>query len=57
MTCEYFPGSDGQWYVRLRYANNRKFTASEGYTREWSAKRAAKKVGKVFGVPVVKVAE
>lgn len=53
MTCEYFLGTDGQWYVRLKGRNGRTVAITEGYTRKWSAKRSARNIGKAFGAHVV----
>lgn len=51
---EYFPGSvDREWFVRLRADNGEIVLVTEAYTRRWSAKRAARKMGAAFGVPVV----
>jgi hypothetical protein len=58
---EYFPGA-GQtaaglvvvpWFVRLRSDNGEILVVSEAYTRKWSARRAARRMGRAFGVPVV----
>lgn len=35
-------GKGSKWYVRLRYSNGKKALASESYTRERDAWRAAK---------------
>jgi len=52
---QYYPGADGQWYVRVVSANGRIVLDSEGYTRKFSARRAAKKIGSVFGLRVIEV--
>jgi uncharacterized protein YegP (UPF0339 family) len=53
MSVEYFPGNDGQWYVRLRAANGQTVAVTEGYTRKWSARRSARRIGQAFGAKVV----
>lgn len=42
MKVQIFPGKDGQWYCRLVAHNGETVLTSEGYTRKWNAKRAAK---------------
>jgi uncharacterized protein YegP (UPF0339 family) len=44
MRLEIHRGQDGQWYIRLRAANGEIVLASEGYTRRWSARRAARRL-------------
>jgi len=51
----YYVGIDGQWYVRVVSSNGKIVLDSEGYTRKWNAKRAAKKAASVFGLEVVEV--
>ena len=46
---EMFRGIDGQWYLRIVAANGKTVLDSEGYSRKWNAKRAAKRVSKAFG--------
>lgn len=46
-----------QWYVRLRSDNHEVLMVSEAYTRRWSAKRAATRMGRAFGVPVYAAAD
>lgn len=43
------------WFVRVRADNDEIVLSSEAYTRKWSAKRAAHKIGKTFGLPVVEI--
>lgn len=44
----------GAWFVRLRRINNGEILmVSEGYTRKWSAKRAAVKMARAFGAAAV----
>lgn len=51
---EYFPGANERaWFVRMRSDNGEILIVSEAYTRKWSAKRAAWKMGRAFGVPVI----
>jgi hypothetical protein len=52
---QFYPGLDGQWYVRLVSTNGQIVLDSEGYTRKWSAKRAAYRASKIFGLAVVEV--
>lgn len=49
-TVTVFPGTNGEWFVRLRAGNGQTTFISEGYTRKWSAKRAARRVARMFGV-------
>lgn len=39
-----FQGRDGQWYFRIKSANGKIIAQSEGYTRERSAHRAARRL-------------
>ena len=55
-TVQYYKGADEQWYVRIVSANGKIVLDSEGYTRKWSAKRAAYRASKIFGLPVKEVA-
>lgn len=43
-----FRGADGQWYYKIVAANGQVLATSEGYTRKWSAKRAAKALRKTL---------
>jgi len=52
---QYYPGADGQWYVRVVSANGRIVLDSEGYSRKWNAKRAAKRAASIFGLKVKEV--
>ena len=54
-TVQYYAGIDGQWYVRVVSANGKVVLDSEGYSRKWNAKRAARKAASVFGLEVVEV--
>jgi len=49
---QYYPGADGQWYVRVVSANGRIVLDSQGYSRKWNAKRAAKRAASIFGLKV-----
>jgi len=40
---ELFKGVDGYFYLRLVARNGEILAQSEGYTRRWSARRAARK--------------
>lgn len=42
---EVFEGADGRFYWRLKAANHEIIAQSQGYTRRWSAKRAAHRLG------------
>jgi uncharacterized protein YegP (UPF0339 family) len=44
MKIEVFTGSDGQHYLRLVAENGETVLVSEGYTRRWSARRAARRL-------------
>jgi uncharacterized protein YegP (UPF0339 family) len=50
-----FPGVDGQFYVRIVSVNGQTLLVSEGYTRKWNAKRAAKKLSSIFGLRIREV--
>ena len=52
---QYYPGADGQWYVRVVSSNGRIVLDSEGYSRKWNAKRAAKRAASIFGLKVKEV--
>jgi len=54
-TAQYYEGIDGKWYVRIVSANGKVVLDSQGYTRKWNAKRAAKKAASIFGLEVVEV--
>lgn len=44
MKVELFKGEGRQpWYLRLKGANGKTLSVSEGYFSKWNAKRAAKK--------------
>jgi len=47
---ELFKGVDGYWYLKLVASNGETLAVSEGYTRRWSARRAARKNFKGIGV-------
>lgn len=54
-----FKGVDGEWYFRLRAANNETVASGEGYTSEASVDRAIKMVkdfGKALAAAEVKPA-
>lgn len=44
-----YRGEDRQWYLRVVASNGQVVLDSEGYTRKWSAKRAARRASGVFG--------
>jgi uncharacterized protein YegP (UPF0339 family) len=48
MKIEVFTGRDAQHYLRLVAENGETVLVSEGYTRRWSAKRAARKLQQRF---------
>lgn len=60
---EVFPGLDNRapdrtaWYVRLRDDNGQILMVSEAYTRRWSARRAANRMGDAFSLSVIEVGE
>lgn len=52
MKVEIFKGAGRHpWYVRVRGANGKVLSTSEGYFSKWNAKRAARK--NFPGLPVV----
>lgn len=44
MTVDTFRGADGKFYWRLVGGNGEKFAASQGYKREFAARRAAQRL-------------
>jgi uncharacterized protein YegP (UPF0339 family) len=44
MKVEIFKGTDKQWYVRLKAANNRTLSTSEGYVSKYNAERASQRM-------------
>lgn len=46
---EVFEGIDGKWYFHGKAKNGKIVADSQGYTRKWSAKRAARRV---FGTSI-----
>lgn len=48
-----YRGIDGEYYLRVVASNGQIILDSEGYTRKWSAKRAARRISDVFGLPVL----
>lgn len=52
-TVEYFRGAAGtdgrsEWFVRAKAHNGETVFVTEGYSRKWSAKRAARAIAQAF---------
>jgi hypothetical protein len=43
---------EGPWHIAIVGANGETMLPSETYSTKWNAKRAARRVGQVFGLPV-----
>lgn len=49
---EVLSNEENHWFRIVSGWNQKTMICSEMYTRRWSAKRAAKKASKIFGIPI-----